>query len=142
MNGVFQIAEMAGYYRAQGIGLAEKLRELYDTYGYCLNTLHTKAFAGEAGQDVMARVMATLRRLTAIGDYPILSRTDYRNGVDGLPKSDVLKLTLPVGTVIVRPSGTEPKLKLYLSVSAKDATEAKRTENRLMQILTEDVGIG
>ena len=90
----------------------------------------------------MARVMAELRRLTAIGDYPILSRTDYRNGVDGLPKSDVLKLTLPVGTVIVRPSGTEPKLKLYLSVSAKDATEAERTENRLMQILTEDVGIG
>lgn len=142
VNGVFQIAEMAGYYRAQGIGLAEKLRELYDTYGYCLNTLHTKTFAGEAGQDAMARVMAILRRLTAIGGYPILSRTDYRSGVDGLPKSDVLKLTLPVGTVIVRPSGTEPKLKLYLSVSAKDATEAERTENRLMQILTEDIGIG
>lgn len=142
VNGVFQIAEMAGYYRAQGIGLAEKLRELYDTYGYCRNTLHTKTFAGEAGQDAMARVMATLRRMTAIGDYPILSRTDYRNGVDGLPKSDVLKLTLPVGTVIVRPSGTEPKLKLYLSVSAKDTTEAERTENRLMKTLSEEIGIG
>ena len=142
VNGVFQIAEMAGYYRAQGIGLAEKLRELYDTYGYCRNTLHTKTFAGEAGQDAKARVMATLRRMTAIGDYPILSRTDYRNGVDGLPKSDVLKLTLPVGTVIVRPSGTEPKLKLYLSVSAKDTTEAERTENRLMKTLSEEIGIG
>lgn len=135
VNGVFQIAEMADYYRAQGIGLAEKLRELYDTYGYCRNTLHTKTFAGEAGQDAMARVMATLRRMTAIGDYPILSRTDYRNGVDGLPKSDVLKLTLPVGTVIVRPSGTEPKLKLYLSVTAPDEKMSETIEQYLLEKL-------
>ena len=130
VNGAFLICEMFAYYRAQGIGLWENLQELYQTYGYCLNTLHSYSFEGSAGFQKMQGIMAALRAgISHIGGMTVTSCLDYSKGIDGLPKSDVLKFQLGEKcSAVVRPSGTEPKLKVYISVSAKTEEEAKLQE--------------
>jgi phosphoglucomutase len=131
VDGAFLICEMFAYYKTKGIGLLDKLNELYATYGYCLNTLHSYEFDGAAGFDKMQQIMQKFRgELTAIGGRPVTACLDYAKGLDGLPKSDVLKFLLEGNcSVVVRPSGTEPKLKFYISVSAADETAAKSLES-------------
>lgn len=133
VNGAFLICEMFAYYRAQGIGLWEKLQELYKTYGYCLNTLHSYTFEGAAGFQKMQKIMAALRAgIPHIDDITVTGCLDYSKGINGLPKSDVLKFQLGGKcSVVVRPSGTEPKLKVYISVSAKTQEEAMQQEERI-----------
>lgn len=128
--GALLIAEMAAYERAHGSSLCERLDALYAAYGYFLNTLYSFPFEGSAGFAQMQRVMARFRaNCTALGTYRILSCTDYAAGVDGLPPSDVLKFCLNGNcSVVVRPSGTEPKLKVYLSVCAENKEAAKSAE--------------
>ena len=122
VNAAFLICEMLAYYKAQGISLWQKLKELYQTYGYCLNTLHSFTFEGAAGFLRMKEIMASLRQgIDMIGGKRVLECLDYSRGLDGLPKSDVLKFMLEdYCSVVIRPSGTEPKMKVYLSVSAED----------------------
>lgn len=131
VNGAFLICEMFAYYRAHDIDLWEKLQELYETYGYCLNTLHSYTFEGAAGFQKMQEIMAALRAdIPSIGSLAVTECLDYSKGIGGLPKSDVLKFQLGEGcSVVVRPSGTEPKLKAYISVSAKEQKEAGKREN-------------
>lgn len=133
VNAAFLICEMFAFYRTRGISLLDKLNELYAKYGYCLNTLHSFEFEGAAGFNRMQEIMASLRSgLTELGGRTIEQLLDYAPGLDGLPKSDVLKFRLAGGaSVVVRPSGTEPKLKLYVSVSAPDAEAAAREEEAL-----------
>ena len=121
------ICEMAAYYKSKGLTLLEKMRELYGTYGMYLNTLQNFAFEGAAGMQKMAELMDSLRKNPpkTIAGAPVLSVADYQSGetVDletgavtpiTLPKSNVLCYGLPGGNkVIVRPSGTEPKIKIY-----------------------------
>jgi phosphoglucomutase len=152
VDGAFLICEMFAYYKTRGVNLLEKLDELYKTYGYRLNTLHSYAFEGSAGMEKMKEIMARFRGEGtcspkampvggAFGGKEIASCLDYAAGIDGLPKSDVLKFLLADNcSVVVRPSGTEPKLKLYISVTGSDMDAAEQLEQKIvtdLEILVE-----
>lgn len=137
VDGALLICEMFAYYAAQGVTLLEKLEELYRTYGYCLNTLHSYTFEGAAGFARMQRLMQHFRSTAAgFAGKKVLRTLDYAQGLDGLPKSDVLKFQLEGDcSVVVRPSGTEPKLKVYISVSAAGREEAAAQEKAIAEEL-------
>ena len=128
VNAAYLICEMFSYYKTQGISLLDKLNEIYTKYGYCLNTLHSFEFDGAAGFTKMQEIMVEFHKgLDIIGGKKVIETLDYSKGLNGLPKSYVLKFMLEDNcSVVVRPSGTEPKLKTYISVSAenKEAAEA------------------
>lgn len=134
VDGAFLICEMFAYYKTKGISLLDKLNELYEKYGYCLNTLHSYEFEGAAGFDKMQSIMASFRGdITEFAGMKIKEALDYNKGIDNLPKSDVLKFYLDGNSsVVVRPSGTEPKLKLYISVSADNEALARDVEKKLV----------
>ena len=133
VDAAFLICEMFAWYKQQGKSLLDKLNELYGEYGYCLNTLHSYEFEGAAGFEKMQNIMQSFRTgLTELGGRKIETLLDYAPGLDGLPKSDVLKFRLSGGaSAVVRPSGTEPKLKIYISVSAPDRAAAGGEEKKL-----------
>ena len=134
VDGAFIICEMFAYYASKGIGLIEKLDELYKQYGYRLNTLHSYEFDGAAGAEKMQNIMKDFRGdFSQFGGQKIEKLIDYLPGVDGLPKSDVLKFLLENnGSVVVRPSGTEPKIKFYISVTADSMLEASEIEKKIV----------
>ena len=133
VDAAFMICEMFAWYKTRGISLLEKLNELYRTFGYCKNTLHSYAFEGSAGFAKMQQVMASFRAgIPSFGGLPVEKTVDYSLGIHGLPKSDVLKFLLSEScSIVVRPSGTEPKLKTYISVTAPDPATADAIETRL-----------
>ena len=133
VNGAYMICEMFSYYATRGISLLDKLDELYKTYGYCLNTLHSYEFDGSAGFAKMQRIMEAFRSgMKAFGGRKVVKLLDYAPGLDGLPKSDVLKFLLEDNcSIVVRPSGTEPKLKTYISVSAESRESAEKIETEI-----------
>ena len=124
------ICEMFSYYATRGISLLDKLDELYKTYGYCMNTLHSYEFNGSAGFTKMQSIMQTFREnITEFAGKRVIKLLDYTLGLDGLPKSDVLKFLLEDNcSLVVRPSGTEPKLKVYISVNAETEKNAEIEE--------------
>lgn len=138
VNGACLICEMFSYYKTQGFSLLDKLNELYDKYGYCLNTLHSFEFDGSAGMVKMADIMKKFHKEVGIG-YLLAGKKieiveDYSTGLNGLPKSDVLKYKMEENcSVVVRPSGTEPKIKIYISVSAETKDKAVVVEVRIMR---------
>ena len=152
VDGAFLICEMAAYYRSKGMGLLEVLEGLYEKYGFCLNTLHSYEFEGMEGFEKMKGIMNRLhtmasriaegeavciggRKTEAVEDYlsGTISRADKTTEpIAGLPSSDVLKFRLAGNaSVVVRPSGTEPKLKLYISVSTEDKGKAQAEEEKI-----------
>ena len=135
VDGAFLICEMFAYYQTLGLSLIDMLESLYKEYGYCLNTLHSYRFEGSKGFAKMQEIMRACReRISAIGGKKVVKVLDYAQGLDGLPKSDVLKFLLEDNcSVVVRPSGTEPKLKIYLSVTGVSMQEAGDTERILVQ---------
>lgn len=137
VNGAYLICEMFAYYKTRGISLLQRLNQLYQEYGYCLNTLHSYEFDGSAGFGKMQSIMENFHRgLDTIGPKHVAQTLDYSKGLDGLPKSDVLKFLLEDNcSVVVRPSGTEPKLKAYISVSAPDAETARGLEAQIAAAL-------
>lgn len=141
VNGAFLICEMAAFYKNRGITLMDRLNELYQIYGFQLNSLHTFTFEGIAGDEKMQRIMRKYRvNVHTIGEKEVIQCLDYANGLKGLPKSDVLKFVLEDGcSVVIRPSGTEPKLKLYISVRAKSKEEASIVEQDLLQHIIADM---
>ena len=130
VDGAYMICEMFSYYATKSISLLDELDELYKTYGYCLNTLHSYEFDGSAGFAKMQSIMQAFRGdIEAFGGKKVVKLLDYAPGLDGLPKSDVLKFLLEDNcSIVVRPSGTEPKLKTYISVSAENKEAAKKVE--------------
>ena len=130
VDGAYMICEMFSYYATQGISLLDKLDELYKTYGYCLNTLHSYEFDGSVGFAKMQSIMQAFRSdIKDFGGKKVIKLLDYAPGLDGLPKSDVLKFLLEDNcSIVVRPSGTEPKLKTYISVSAENKETAEIVE--------------
>lgn len=133
VNAVYMISEMFSFYKTKGISLLDRLKDIYLTYGYCLNTLHSYEFDGPSGFVRMKDIMNELRKgIHSIGGKRVIETFDFSMGINGLPKSDVIKYMLEEDcSVVVRPSGTEPKLKVYFSVSAKNETEAKEIESVL-----------
>ena len=138
VDAAFMICEMFAFYKTRGISILDKLNELYAKYGYCLNTLHSYEFEGSAGFAKMQDIMKKFREgKDTFGDRKTESLKDYSKGIDGLPASDVLKFFIEGGSVVVRPSGTEPKLKTYISVVAGDEQEARAIEEKISEDLAE-----
>ncbi|MGN0902835.1 MAG: phospho-sugar mutase [Succinivibrio sp.] len=142
VDGAYMICEMFSYYKTQGLSLLDKLEELYKKYGYCLNTLHSFEFEGSAGMAKMASIMEKFHNKVGEG-YTFAGKKieiveDYSKGLNGLPKSDVLKYKMEGNcSVVVRPSGTEPKLKTYISISAKSREDAMAVEKDIVAELSE-----
>ena len=137
VGAAFLICEMFAYYKKHGINLLEKLEELYKTYGYRLNTLHSYEFDGAVGYSKMQNIMDRFRRgIQQIGGKKVRETLDFSKGIENLPKSDVLKYLLDGScSVVVRPSGTEPKLKIYISVSSDSMEHASEEEKVLAKEL-------
>ena len=135
VDAAFLICEMFCYYKTRGISLLDKLDELYKRHGYCLNTLYSYQFEGAAGFAKMKEIMKDFQTagIRSFGGRKVETLLDYNTGIDGLPKENVLKFLLEGhGSVVVRPSGTEPKLKTYVTVSAPDKAAAEVIEKKIV----------
>lgn len=145
VNASMLICEMAAYYRTQGITLLQARENLYKKYGVYYHSLHSFTFEGESGMIKMNNIMNTLRndhlaeiaglKVVRIDDYKLSISKDVLTGASSditLPKSDVLAFFLEGGAkVIVRPSGTEPKIKTYYTAKAPTYEEATTLEAKL-----------
>ena len=122
------ICEMTAFYHKQGKSLLDRLAELYGKYGYYRETLKTFVFEGISGKAQMDAIIARLAKegiTLRDGETPVAK--DYSAGIEGLPPSKVLSFTDSKARLTVRPSGTEPKLKVYVSAKA-DSAEAADAE--------------
>lgn len=137
--GSMLICEMAAYYRSIGSSVKQRLEEIYAEYGRYLNKVDSFEFPGLSGMDKMAGIMEDLRKnpLTAIGEYKVVKVTDcLKPDETGLPASNVLIYDLEGGAqTIVRPSGTEPKIKTYFTTLGKDLAEAQAQKDALAAAL-------
>ena len=137
VNASMLCCEMTAWYREQGLTLAQAMDALYEKYGCYHNRLGSFTYEGADGMAKMQAIMDTLRAnppKTLAGE-PVTEVTDYSQGVRGLPRSNVLEYRSGNGKVLVRPSGTEPKIKVYLSSRAGTMADAeKATESLLAEI--------
>ena len=141
VNAAFLICEMFSYYKSQGISLLDKLRELIGKYGCSLDTLHSYEYKGLKGENKINSIMEKLRSKTKddlfVAKKSVIQVMDYNKRIDGLPKSNVLKFFLEGGcSFVIRPSGTEPKIKLYIHVSAENQIEASMVEREIVEDLS------
>ena len=129
------ICEMAAYYRSIGSSLKQRLEEIYAQYGRYLNKVDSFEFPGLTGMDKMADIMKRLRQDPPkdFGGNAVTKVTDFNKPEEtGLPKSNVLIYALENGsTVIVRPSGTEPKIKIYFTTRGANLAEAQKMKDFL-----------
>ncbi|MDY3929899.1 MAG: phospho-sugar mutase [Clostridia bacterium] len=136
------IAEMAAYYKTKNMSLYEALQEIYKKYGYYFEKTVSVTMPGKDGMEKMSALLKNLRLspLSKVNGMDIITTTDYKEqtiknsdgsekALEGLPKSDVLKYNLSDGKsyFIIRPSGTEPKIKIYLASSADSFEKAEKT---------------
>ena len=125
VNASLLICQMAQDYKLRGMNLAQAMRALYEKHGWWLNRTASVSFPGAAGAETMRGIMAKLHEQapSELADRAVEAVVDYEGGVNGLPSANVVEFDVEGGNkVIVRPSGTEPKIKLY--VFAKDADRA------------------
>ncbi|MDD6255482.1 MAG: phospho-sugar mutase [Eubacteriales bacterium] len=134
VDAALMICDMFAYHRSRGVSLPDRLQQIYEKYGFCLDRVHSFEFDGAKGEVSMQRIMNVLRGdVRRIGGFRVLDMTDYRDGADGLPPADVLKFRMEQDvTLIARPSGTEPKLKFYISIYAATREKAEIKERQLM----------
>ena len=137
--GSMLICEMAAYYRSIGSSIKQRLEEIYAQYGRYLNKIDTVEFPGLSGMDKMAGIMAGLRENppAEFGGLKVASVTDYAKPEEtGLPKANVLSYVLEDGAkVMVRPSGTEPKIKAYYTTLGKDLAAAQAEKDTLSEAI-------
>lgn len=150
VNASMLICEMAAYYRTQGITLLQARENMYKKYGVFYQTLHSFTFEGESGMNRMTEIMTQLRENAPaeIGGLKVVRTDDYQNGISKdiasgtetaltLPKSNVLAFFLEGGSkAIVRPSGTEPKIKTYFTAKTATHEEAEILEKKLADDFT------
>ncbi len=134
------IAEMASYYKNKGMTLVDAMNAVYDEYGYYFDSLETIVLKGKEGAEKIQNAMKDLRETgdSLFDDLDVL--LDYSKGIDDLPKENVLRFDFKDGSwTAVRPSGTEPKLKIYFSVKGdgKETAENRKNviQNKLMEII-------
>lgn len=150
VNASLLICEMAAYYKATDRTLMDALEDLYQTYGYYVTSLSTFDFDGISGFKKMQTIMTTLREgfIKSIDNKKVIEKYDYQLSIkydyDGnqenieLPKSNVIKLILDDNSsVVVRPSGTEPKLKIYYSSQGKSKDDANKNIQNLQSYFCE-----
>lgn len=141
------ICEMAAEAKAEGKTLADKMDELYREYGYYLDALDSFTLKGKNGLERIASMMELLRAdgsqfadTKAVIDYSI--PVDAEPGFGKLPTSNVLKFILNDGSwIAVRPSGTEPKIKIYYSVKEKDHTSAEKKLAKIRNTVKAKLGL-
>ncbi len=137
VNASMLICEMARWYRQKGMTLAQAMDALYQEFGYYKNLLCSEAFEGQNGMETMRRLMDQLRQQPpkALAGLTVQQVIDYRKAdVTGLPSADVLEFRLEEDAkLMIRPSGTEPKIKLYLSAKAATAEQAEERVQALAQ---------
>ena len=148
VNGSMLICEMASYYKLQGKTLVTALNELYEKHGQFIDTQQSFAFEGSEGMVKMQNIMDGLRKngIASVAGKKVIATADYQTSVrkdaNGeqtihLPKSNVLEYGLEGGaSVIVRPSGTEPKIKIYYSILGNTRAEAQT----LLEAIKQDMG--
>lgn len=156
VNGASLVCEMAAYYKEkEGKNLYRVMQDIYKKYGMYLNTLLNFAFAGAEGMDKMKNIMSSLRanppkeiaglEVTKVSDYLTGVSTDTKSGVQKkitLPKSNVLAFSLPGGnSAIIRPSGTEPKIKVYVTAVGKDREDAQRLTDEISKCMKGFIGV-
>ena len=133
--GSMLICEMAAYYRSIGSSIKERLEEIYARFGRYLNQTDSFEFPGLSGMDKMAAIMHALRQVPPkeIAGYAVTQVTDYEKPEQtGLPAANVLVYALEGGaTVVIRPSGTEPKMKAYYTTLGKNLEEAQAQKDTL-----------
>ena len=130
------VAEMFAYYKGKGQSLLEVLDSIYKEFGYYVNTTHSYEFPGASGFDKMKSIMEEYRNhpKSAFAGIKVVEIQDYINGYKNIPASNVIKYVLEGnGMVVLRPSGTEPKLKLYIGVGAPTLKEAEEIEKRITE---------
>lgn len=134
VNASLLICEMFAWYKAEGKSLLDVLDELYQIYGYYSNRLLSFAFEGAEGFSKMNALIEGLREEAPkeLAGYSVTKLTDYLRDDTGLPKSNVLRFWLEGSAeVVIRPSGTEPKLKIYLTAAGQDKKSSQDTVGRL-----------
>ena len=127
VNATLLVCEAAAWYAKKGMTLGDAIDSLYEEHGYYKNGLLSFTFSGESGMQRMAGIMEDLRQTPpiVIAGRKVVGMTDYARMDTGLPKAEVLEYRLDGGAkFIVRPSGTEPKIKTYLSAVGKTAADA------------------
>ncbi len=139
------IAEMAAYYKTKGMTLYDALENIYKTYGYYSERTLSFTMPGKDGMEKMAELLVNLRKSpikSAIG-MDVIKTTDYKEDETGLPKADVLKYELSDGKTyfMIRPSGTEPKIKLYIGTAADSMDAGNALIDKLVDDLKEKMGI-
>lgn len=149
------ICEMAAYYRTQGKSLDDVITELYKEFGYYKNKTVSFEFDGAAGLEKMGGIMTSLRenhpdeicgrKVTVVNDYKLSLKTDKANGTTAeikLPKSNVIAFMLDDGcSITVRPSGTEPKIKLYITAVGENEESAIKIAEQLVEAGEKLMGI-
>ena len=129
------ICEMAAYYRSIGSSIKARLEEIYAKYGRYYNKIDSFEFPGLSGMDKMAGIMQGLRDNppAEFAGLKVTKAVDYKKTEEtGLPSANVLIYTLEDGaTIVVRPSGTEPKIKAYFTTLGKDLAEAQAKKDKL-----------
>ena len=129
VNAVLLICQMTSMYKKAGMTLPEALDALCRAYGWYENGQVVREVPGADGMARMQARLAALRKTppAALADKPVEAILDYAHGLNGLPSADILEFRLANGRVLLRPSGTEPKLKLYLEILENDPVRAKRS---------------
>ncbi len=134
VNASLLICEMFAWYKSRGKSLPDVLEELYRTYGFYESRLLSFAFEGSSGFEKMKALMDGLRERPPgeIAEYRVEKIVDYRSDPTGLPKSNVVRFFLSGGhEAVVRPSGTEPKLKVYLTSLGKNREDSRKITDKL-----------
>ena len=138
VNASMLCCEMTAWYKAKGQTLAQAMDALNEKYGYYRNDLASFTFEGAEGMQKMASIMENLRANPpkTLDGKAVVKVVDYQTGVNGLPKSNVLEFQTDATKVLVRPSGTEPKVKVYLSARAANMAAAVKLNQQILEELT------
>ena len=138
VSAAMMIAEACAYFKEKGKSLYAVLQEIYERYGYYQTELKSISLPGKDGMEKMKEILANIRKNPPkeIDGQP-LAFDDFANGLFGLPKSDVLRFKNEGYRIIIRPSGTEPKMKIYLQIRAKDCKLAEENMQKAIQFLSE-----
>ncbi len=140
VNASMLCCEMTAWYRAQGLTLAQAMDALYAKHGYYHNDLASFTYEGADGMAKMKAIMDNLRTNPPkeLCGEAVTASVDYNAQGTGLPKSNVLEYRTATAKILVRPSGTEPKIKLYLSAQAKTMAQAAEKNKAICAAITED----